>query len=127
MKDELKNLFKQVLGSDVTIKDNINLDEKSFFCLMVNKLDQTHKDDESLFELSGIDLTKMQNDLWLVVEALLKLTYGIYAFDMIMWYILDRFNPDGKIVPFKDEKDNITLISSPKELYDFIKHRFPAE
>ena len=79
MKDELKNLFKQVLGSDVTIKDNINIDEKSFFCLMVNKLDQTHKDDESLFALSGVDLTK------------------------------------------------ITLISSPKELYDFIKHRFPTE
>ena len=127
MNNELKNLFKQVLGSDVTIKDNIDLSEKSFFCLLVNKLDYTHIDDEELFELSGIDLTKMHNNLWLVIEALLKLTYGIYAFDMIMWYILDRFNPDGKIVPFKDEKGKITTISSPKELYDFIKHRFPAE
>ena len=94
---------------------------------MVNKLDQTHIKDEKLFELSGIDLTKMQNDLWLVIESLLKLTYGTYAFDMIMWYIFDRFNPDGTIVPFVDDKNNSTTIKSPKELYDFIKHRFPAE
>jgi hypothetical protein len=127
MNDGLKDLFKQVLGSDVNIKDNINPSEKSFFCLMVNKLDQTHIKDEKLFELSGIDLTKMQNDLWLVIESLLKLTYGTYAFDMIMWYIFDRFNPDGTIVPFVDDKNNSTTIKSPKELYDFIKHRFPAE
>ena len=127
MNDELKDLFKQVLGSDVNIKDNINPSEKSFFCLMVNKLDQTHIKDEKLFELSGIDLTKMQNDLWLVIESLLKLTYGAYAFDMVMWYILDRFNPDGAVVPFEDEKGNSTLIITTKDLYDFIKHRFPAE
>ena len=127
MNDELKDLFKQVLGSDVNIKDNINPSENSFFCLMVNKLDQNHKDDEKLFESSGIDLTKMHNNLWLVIEALLKLTYGVYAFDMIMWYIFDRFNPDGKVVPFEDEKGNSTLIMTTKDLYDFIKHRFPTE
>ena len=127
MNDELKDLFKQVLGSDVNIKDNINPSEKSFFSLMVNKLDQNHKDDEKLFESSGIDLTKMHNNLWLVIEALLKLTYGAYAFDMVMWYIFDRFNPDGKVVPFEDEKGNSTLIMTTKDLYDFIKHRFPTE
>jgi hypothetical protein len=127
MKDELRDLFKQVLGSDVNIKDNLIPSEKSFFCLMVNKLDETHKSDEQLFETSGIDLTKVQNNLWLVIEALLKHTYGIHAFDMIMWYILDRFNPDGTIVPFEDEKGNSILMVTPKALYDFIKHRFPAE
>tara|TARA_R110001592_G_scaffold77853_1_gene234058 strand:+ start:244 stop:627 length:384 start_codon:yes stop_codon:yes gene_type:complete len=127
MNNELKKLFKDVLGSDVSIKDNINPSEKSFFCLMINKLDQNHKDDEKLFELSSIDLTKTQNNLWLVIEALLKLTYGAYAFDMIMWYIFDRFNPDGKVVPFEDEKGNSTLIMTTKDLYDFIKHRFPTE
>ena len=127
MKDELKNLFKQILGSDVNIKDNIDISDKSFFCLMVNKLDQTHKEDEKLFSEFGIDLTKMQNNLWIVVEALLKLTYGAYAFDMIMWWILDRFNPNGKIVPFVDKNENSTLIKTSQDLYDFIKHRFPAE
>ena len=127
MNDELKDLFKQVLGSDVNIKDNINPSEKSFFSLMVTKLDQNHINDEKLFESSGIDLTKMHNNLWLVIESLLKLTYGVYAFDMIMWYIFDRFNPDGTIVPFIDDNKISTTIKSPKELYDFIKHRFPTE
>ena len=33
------------------------------FCLLVNKLDEAHKNDERLFELSGIDLNKAQNNL----------------------------------------------------------------
>ena len=125
--DELRDLFKHVLGSDVNIKDNMKSSEKAFFCLLVNKLDEAHKNDERLFELAGIDLTKPQNNLWVVIEALLKLTYGVYAFDLIMWYILDRFNPDGKVVPFEDEKGNKTSVVTATDLYNFIKHRFPAE
>ena len=45
---------------------------KVYFCLLVNKLDKSHKDDEALFELSGIDLTQTNKDLWLVIETLLK-------------------------------------------------------
>ena len=103
--DELRDLFKYILGSDVNIKDNIKSSEKAFFCLIINKLDEAHK---------------------MVIEALLKLTYGIYAFDLIMWYILDRFNPDGKVVPFEDEKGNKTSVVTATDLYNFIKHRFPA-
>tara|TARA_R110000744_G_scaffold33423_1_gene78464 strand:+ start:1401 stop:1793 length:393 start_codon:yes stop_codon:yes gene_type:complete len=125
--DGLRDLFKHILGSDVSIKDNIKSSEKAFFCLIISKLDEAHKNDERLFELAGIDLTKPQNNLWVVIEALLKLTYGVYAFDLIMWYILDRFNPDGKVVPFEDEKGNKTSVVTATDLYNFIKHRFPAE
>ena len=114
--DGLRDLFKHILGSDVSIKDNIKSSEKAFFCLIISKLDEAH-----------IDLTKPQNNLWVVIEALLKLTYGVYAFDLIMWYILDRFNPDGKVVPFEDEKGNKTSVVTATDLYNFIKHRFPAE
>ena len=61
--DELRDLFKYILGSDVNIKDNIKSSEKAFFCLIINKLDEAHKNDERLFELSGIDLNKAQNNL----------------------------------------------------------------
>ena len=124
-KDELKNLFKEILGSDVTIKDTLEASEKSVFCALINKLDKAHKDDEALFELSGIDLTKTKSDLWLVIESLLKLHYGESSFDIIMWWILDRFNPDGKVVPFEGEDNKVYSIITAKDLYYFIKHRFP--
>jgi len=123
--EDLNNLFREILGSDVTIKDNLIINDESVFCMIVNKLDKAHKDDEALFELSGIDLTKTKGDLWLVVETLLKLYYGESSFDLIMWWILDRFNPDGKVVPFEDEKGKTYSIITAKDLYAYIKHRFP--
>ena len=125
--EDLNNLFKEILGSDVTIKDNLVVNEESVFCLIVNKLDKAHKDDEALFELSGIDLTKTKGDLWLIIETLLKLYYGESSFDLIMWWILDRFNPDGKVVPFEDENGKTYSIITVKDLYAFIKHRFPLK
>tara|TARA_R110001592_G_scaffold179264_2_gene420786 strand:+ start:666 stop:1064 length:399 start_codon:yes stop_codon:yes gene_type:complete len=123
--DDLKNLFEKILGSDITLKDTVVASEESVFCLLVNKLDKAHKDDEAIFELTGIDLTKAKNELWFVIEALLKISYGNESFDMIMWYILDRFNPDGKVVPFEDENGKQFSLLTPKDLFHFLKHRFP--
>ena len=124
-REDIRNLFVEILGSDVNIKDTIEASDEAVFCLLVNKLDKAHKDDEALFELSGIDLTKSKNELWLVIESLLKLYYGESSHDLIMWWILDRFNPDGKIVPFEDEKGKTYSIITAKDLYAFIKHRHP--
>ncbi len=126
-KDDLNNLFKEILGSDVTIKDNLVVNDETVFCLIVNKLDNAHRDDEALFELSGIDLTKSKGELWLVIETLLKLYYGESSFDIIMWWILDRFNPDGKVVPWEDENGKTYSIITAKDLYYFIKHRSPLK
>lgn len=126
-KDDLNNLFKEILGSNVTIKDNLVVNDETVFCLIVNKLDSAHRDDEALFELSGIDLTKSKGELWLVIETLLKLYYGESSFDIIMWWILDRFNPDGKIVPFEDENGKTYSVITAKDLYHFVKHRSPLK
>jgi hypothetical protein len=124
-KNDLKELFEKILGSSITLKDTMVINEESVFCLIVNKLDKAHKDDETLFELTGIDLTKTKNELWVVIESLIKISYGQDAFDMIMWYILDRFNPDGKVVPFEDENGKQFSLITSKDLFAFLKHRFP--
>lgn len=124
--DDLKDLFEKILGSNITLKDTMEANEESVFCLLVNKLDKAHKDDEAIFELTGIDLTKAKNELWFVIEALLKISYGQDAFDMIMWFILDRFNPDGKVVPFEDEKGKTFSLITSGDLFHFLKHRFPS-
>ena len=100
-------------------------DDEDLFSLIINRLDKSHKDDEALFELTGIDLTKQKQDLWFAVEALLKIKYGQDAFDMIMWFILDRFDINGKVVPFEDGKGQVFSLITPSDLYYFLHHRFP--
>lgn len=124
-KEDIKKVFTLILGDNIILKDNLVADEEIVFCTLIDKLDAAHKDDEALFELSGIDLTKSKEDLWFVIESLLKISYGEEAFNLIMWYILDRFNPDGKIVPFEDEKGKRFSLITSKDLFYFIKHRSP--
>ena len=124
-REELKDLFETILGSSITLKDTIVANEETLFCLLVNKLDKSHHDDEAIFELTGIDLTQSKNELWFVVEALLKITYGHESFSMIMWYILDRFSEDKKLLPYEDEEGKEFSLITVKDLYFFIKHRFP--
>tara|TARA_R110000796_G_scaffold97782_3_gene205029 strand:- start:2739 stop:3137 length:399 start_codon:yes stop_codon:yes gene_type:complete len=125
--EDLKNLFEEILGSDVNIKDTLVASEESEFCLLINRLDNSHKDDEKLFELSGIDLSKHNGGLWLIVESLLKSNYGESSFDLIMWWVLDRFNPDGNLVPFEGEDGKEYNLLTAKDLYQFLKHRFPTK
>jgi hypothetical protein len=124
-REELKDLFETILGSSITLKDTIVANEETLFCLLVNKLDKSHHDDEAIFELTGIDLTQSKHELWFVIEALLKIAYGHESFSMIMWYILDRFSEDKKLLPYEDEEGKEFSLVTVKDLYFFIKHRFP--
>ena len=125
-REELKDLFETILGSSITLKDTIVANEETLFCLLINKLDRAHHDDEAIFELTGIDLTQSKSELWFVIEALLKITYGNESFGMIMWFILDRFSEDKKLLPYEDNEGKQFSLVTPKDLYFFIKHRFPS-
>jgi hypothetical protein len=124
---DIKGLFKKVLGSEVTVKDNIQVTEESVFCLFVEKLEQSHKLEMKLIDVAELDCNKVTDPLWLVIENLLKFVYGEEAANIIMWYIYDRFNPDGSIVPLEDEKGKTYLLSTPKDLWSYIKYRYPTK
>ena len=36
-KDDLKELFEKILGSNIILKDTLGVNEASVFCLIVNK------------------------------------------------------------------------------------------
>ena len=75
MKD-IKNLFREVLGSDVEIKDNIDATEENVFILFIEKLEKAFTLEEKTEELSGLDLTKITEGLWFVIEHSFKFLYG---------------------------------------------------
>ena len=122
-KKEIIDLFDKILGSKVSIKDNIDKTEETLFVHFVNKLDETHIDEEKLYESSGIEIGRYTNPLWDVIENILKLLYGEESADLIQWYILDRFNPDGTIVPIEDENGKQYKFNTPEDLWSYINYR----
>ena len=120
---DIQNLFSKILGSDVTIKDNIDATDEAVFILMVNKLEKTIKMEHKLFEVGGIDGHQLTDNLWFVVESCFKFIYGIEAANTISWYLYERKNPDGKIVPLEDNDGKKFILKNPKMLWAYIKRK----
>jgi hypothetical protein len=119
MKD-IKNLFREVLGSDVEIKDNIDATEENVFVLFIEKLCKTLSNEEEIEKLSGIDLSKHTDDLWFVVENSFKFLYGEEATEIIFWYVYRRYEDKCKL---EDENGKKHKIDTPQKLWLYVKNR----
>ena len=119
MKD-IKNLFREVLGSDVEIKDNIDATEENVFVLFIEKLEKAFTLEEKTEELSGLDLTKITEGLWFVIEHSFKFLYGEESTQVIFWYVYQR--NESKCI-LEDENGNKCKIDTPQKLWSYVKNR----
>lgn len=123
-KKEIINLFNSILGSKVSIKDNMDKTEESIFVHFVNELDKAQTAEHKLFENSKIEINHYTDPLWNVIENILKLLYGEEQAELIQWYIYDRFNADGSIVPIEDESGKKYIFTNPEDLWSYINYRY---
>ena len=125
--DDIKKLFRQVLGSEVNIKDNIDATEEGVFTIFIKKLEEAFEIENIVFKEGGIELSKATNPLWFVIENSFKFLYGEEATTLIFWYVMDRIGDDGKIIPIEDENGKKYTFEDPKDLWRYIKYRYPQE
>lgn len=121
--NDIKDLFSKILGSDITIKDNIDATDEVVFITMVQKLEKTIIMEHKLFEVGGVDGHKLTDPLWWVIESCFKFIYGLEAANTVSWYLYERKNPDGKIVPLEDEDGKKFILKNPKMLWAYIKRK----
>ena len=119
MKD-IKNLFREVLGSDVEIKDNIDATEEKIFVLFIEKLEKAFTLEEKTEEISGLDLTKITENLWFVIEHSFKFLYGEDSTQIIFWYVYQRY--ESKCI-LEDENGKEHKIDTPQKLWLHVKNR----
>jgi hypothetical protein len=121
--NDIRNLFKRMLGSKVIIKDNLKSTEESVFCLFVELLETTKQKEDKLLE-AGLDIHELVDSLWVVVENLMKMEYGTDTTEAMMWYLYDRIGPDGEIIEMIDENTKKSFkFDNPKDLFKFLKYR----
>jgi hypothetical protein len=61
-----------------------------------------------------------------MIENLFLLHYGEWKTDIILWWIYDRFNEEGKVSPieFNDHDTNSqeeVIVETPEQLWNFLK------
>lgn len=121
--DEIKGLFKSILGTDIKVKDNIGVTEELLFINTIKKLESSHLFEEKLFGDFGISLTQITDPLWEVIENDFSYAYGDNARETIMWYIHNRFNADGSLINLEDENGKIYKLKTPEDLWSYIKYK----
>jgi len=122
--DDIRDLFKQMLGSDIIIKDNIKESEEKLFILFVEQLEKAKDLEDKVVEI-GLDVHPLVDPLWIVIENMLKLQFGLDTTNLIMYYLYDRIGPDGKIIPLVEEgSDKKFILKDPKDLFSYIKFRY---
>ena len=81
--------------------------------------------EHKVMEEGGIDCHRLTDPLWSVIENTLRMIYGPESTEIILWYVYDRFNPDGSIIPLEDPKGKTFIIKDPNDLWSFIKYKSP--
>lgn len=116
--EEIRNMFTEILGSEVKVVDNIDNTELDTFVILIKKLEEAVKAE------TKSDISEATDPLWFVVEIGLKFMYGEEAADLIYWYIFDRFEKDGSVIPLEDEDGKIYIFKDVKEFYGYLKYKF---
>ena len=122
--DDIRDLFKQMLGSDIIIKDNIKESEEKLFILFVEQIEKAKELEDKVVEI-GLDVHPLVDPLWIVIENMLKLQFGSDTTNLIMFYLYDKIGPDGKIIPLVEEgSDKKFVLKTPEDLFSYIKFRY---
>jgi hypothetical protein len=116
----IKKLFDTVLGANTTVKDNIKATESTVFEILIQKADDSLNLEDKLGEMD-IDITKITDPLWFVIESQFKLIYGEEATELIMWYLMERLDEDNNVIALEDEEENKIILNKPIDLWKYLQ------
>ena len=118
----MKNFGKNV---NIKSKKKKDLSEKEIFTDIINLLDECFERSSSL-EQHNLNITSYEEPFYVMIENLLYIKYGEWKTDIILWWVYDRFNEEGEIMPIKlndhiENKEEDVLIETTDQLWEFLK------
>jgi hypothetical protein len=115
----IKRIFDALLGVDVILKKD-SANKKEFFCNLIETLEASCEIEGVLLGVGGINLTNVTDPLWIAIENLLEFTYGTKATDLIMWYIFDRLDEKGEVIPLVTIDGKQFIMNGPSDLWNLL-------
>ena len=91
----LQEVFEDILGIDVELKEDLGNQEKKVFIRTIKKLEEIIKKEDKLHK-AGIDLSKFIDPYMVVIENLILLSFGDAMSHLILWYLYDRKDKKSK-------------------------------
>ena len=118
--ENIKELFNAILNSDVSVYENVNVYKKHFISTVKNLERGAYG--EKIFEKENQgDLSPIVDPLWFSIELMLSNLYGNQVANLTLWYIFDRIDINGNVLPYTDKDGHITILDTPEDLWDYVK------
>jgi hypothetical protein len=100
--------------------------DKELFVDLINLFDECNSRTDTLETEFLLGISTYDESFYILIENLLVVAYGAWKADIILWWVYDRYDGEGKLLPvelnFHDEnKQEEILIETAEQLWDILK------
>jgi hypothetical protein len=112
-------------GSKLRFSKSGKSEEKEIFIETVVLLEHCWTRTNVMHEELGIDLWSYEETYYKIIENLMFLKYSESIANLVLWYVYDRFDADGKLlglnvtIPGKEPK--LYMVKTPLDLWNLIE------
>jgi len=119
----MKNFGKNV---NIKAKNKSNTSEKDIFITTIDLLDQCCKRSDQLTSEWGFNVNDYDESFYSIIENLLYVKYSEGKTDVILWWVYNRFDSEGKLMPIKfndhiGKTEEEVFVETPADLWKFLK------
>jgi hypothetical protein len=122
---DITKYSKQLKVKARSSKSEVN-DEKQMFIDLVETFELLNKRSLSVESDHGLKLEKYDGLFYLLIENLFYVHFGEWQTEIILWYVYDRVDDKGNIMPLMyfneiDNEEKEIKFKNAGELYSFLK------
>jgi hypothetical protein len=118
-------------GKNINVKKrNDELTEKDIFLNVIHSMDECWKRSNLVEGELNLGISSYEEPFYITIENLIYLHYGEWKGDIILWWIFERLDEEGELLPIEvtfnsenqeESKTEEHLIETPDQLWDLLK------
>ena len=132
LQNSLQEAFEQLLNSPVLIKKqrrNKAFKKKILFISLIEQYEKALNKSARLQSEFGLDLFDYEEPFYGVIDKLMLLTWGMNVYELVTFYLYERFNLDGTMNYLVETKEDGTeteiFLKTPEDLYNYLSQISP--
>jgi hypothetical protein len=122
--EHLQEQINQIIGVKSTLKrrrKNREDIQRTIFLNVIPLLEHAINRGTILESDFNIDVTKYEELFYQIIDSLIYLHFDPKAAEVILFYLYERFNPDGTANPVLDANGNEVMLETTEDLWNLVQ------
>jgi hypothetical protein len=122
--EHLQEQINQIIGVKSTLKrrrKNREDIQRTIFLNVIPLLEHAINRGTILESDFNIDVTKYEELFYQIIDSLIYIHFDPKAAEVILFYLYERFNPDGTINSILDANENEIMLETVEDLWNLVQ------